>query len=159
MIAEGKLVNTELLAAANYTIPTSATAESGKDVAPFLIAVNLDFLRSNPTKKFAIGVTIASSSTGVNPRLQTAIIVIDAQIVKPTAAFTSKVETKKVTFTNISTYGISYVWNFGDGSAVSNAANPIYNYTNAGTYTVKLTTTGITGSLDAVTKEMTVTVL
>ena len=42
---------------------------------------------------------------------------------------------------------ISYSWNFGDGST-SNQPNPSHTYSNAGTYTVKLTVTddkGLTG--------------
>jgi len=34
-----------------------------------------------------------------------------------------------------------YTWNFGDGSAVSHELNPIHTYTNAGSYSVTLTST------------------
>jgi hypothetical protein len=34
-----------------------------------------------------------------------------------------------------------YSWNFGDGSAVSNAVNPTHSFVTAGSYTVSLTTT------------------
>ncbi|MET0634428.1 MAG: PKD domain-containing protein [Chitinophagaceae bacterium] len=38
----------------------------------------------------------------------------------------------------------SYLWTFGDGST-STAANPVYTYTSAGTYTVSLTVTTVGG--------------
>ncbi len=42
-----------------------------------------------------------------------------------------------VTFTNQSTGGTNYSWNFGDGGN-STLTNPVYTYTTAGTYTVTL---------------------
>jgi PKD repeat protein len=50
-----------------------------------------------------------------------------------------------VFFTNLSTGATNYSWNFGDGktSSATNAAN---TYTNAGSYTVKLTAIGPSGT-------------
>ncbi len=160
IISANLLTGTELLPTANYTLPATATAESGKEVALFNLAVDLDFLRNNATKKFAVGVSITSSDkASVSAGLKTAIIVIDAKILKPIANFTSKVTAKSVAFTNTSTYATKYVWNFGDGTATETTDAPTHVYATAGTYTVTLTTTGITGSLDANTKTLTVTVL
>ena len=153
------LTGTELLPAANYAIPTSVTGVSGKDNTTFNLILDLDYLRNNATKKFAVGISITGSQPAVNSKLNTAIVVIDAKILKPVANFTSKVTTKTVAFTNISTYGVSYSWTFGDGSSVSTSAAPTYTYAAAGTYTVILTATGITGSQDANVKTLTVTVL
>jgi PKD domain/Domain of unknown function (DUF1735) len=157
MIAAGRLPDTELLPAANYSLPPSVTS-GGKDFASFNLSLNLDFLRANATKKYAIGVTIVDATTGVNPSLKTAIIVVDAKILKPTANFTTKIEGKKVTFTNASTFATNYSWNFGNNSPASSATQPIYTYPNSGTYTVTLTATGITGSLDAATRTMSVVI-
>jgi PKD repeat protein len=44
------------------------------------------------------------------------------------------------TFTNASNGATSYSWNFGDNST-STDANPVHNYSSAGTYTVTLTAT------------------
>ena len=56
-----------------------------------------------------------------------------------------------VTFTNTTTNAESYEWNFGDGSPISTATNPVHAYQNPGTYTVTLTATnttvGVTSSL------------
>lgn len=40
-------------------------------------------------------------------------------------------------FTNTSTNGVSYFWNFGDGST-STATSPSHTYTSSGTYNVML---------------------
>jgi gliding motility-associated-like protein len=44
-----------------------------------------------------------------------------------------------VQFTNLSTGGIFHIWDFGDGSPVSNEVHPSHIYTQAGDYTVTLT--------------------
>jgi gliding motility-associated-like protein len=43
-----------------------------------------------------------------------------------------------VTFSNTSSGGTDFIWDFGDGSPVSNAFSPTHIYGNIGTYTVKL---------------------
>lgn len=43
-----------------------------------------------------------------------------------------------VNFVNTSYGSDTYVWDFGDGSAVSTATNPVHSYTANGTYSVKL---------------------
>ncbi len=53
---------------------------------------------------------------------------------------------KEVTFTNTSTGTVtSWLWDFGD-STTSTEKNPKHTFTNAGTYTVRLTATGPSGS-------------
>ena len=59
----------------------------------------------------------------------------------PTASFTSAVNGFDATFTNNSSVGASYVWNFGDGSSTSTASAPSHTYAATGTYTVTLTVT------------------
>lgn len=46
-----------------------------------------------------------------------------------------------VTFSNLSSHGISYFWDFGDGTT-STLATPTHTYTQNGNYTVKLVTYG-----------------
>ncbi|HET8963827.1 MAG TPA: PKD domain-containing protein, partial [Chitinophagales bacterium] len=41
-------------------------------------------------------------------------------------------------FENLSSDAEEYIWNFGDGSAESNAFEPVYTFTEEGTYTVSL---------------------
>lgn len=43
-----------------------------------------------------------------------------------------------ITFNNLSTGAVTYIWDFGDSSPISNAQNPQHTYTNPGTYIVTL---------------------
>lgn len=55
-----------------------------------------------------------------------------------------------VNFTNMTPNGVSYVWDFGDGS-VSTTTNPVHSYTAVGVYAVELKAYGCSG-VDSVTK-------
>lgn len=64
-------------------------------------------------------------------------------VYQPTASFytldTVGCPNRNITFNNNSVgSGLTYDWNFGDGSVHSNVANPIHLYRTAGLYTVKL---------------------
>lgn len=56
-----------------------------------------------------------------------------------------------VAFTNSSTNGVSYSWDFGDGST-SSATNPSHTYTTGGSYDVRLITTNTDGCKDTMIK-------
>jgi plastocyanin len=49
--------------------------------------------------------------------------------------------TRQIRFSAGSSGGVSYEWDFGDGSAVSTERNPTHTYAAAGTYTARLTVT------------------
>ena len=51
----------------------------------------------------------------------------------------------------------SYLWDFGDGTTSTSAA-PVHGYTSAGTYTVKLTITSISGCVDTLSMSGAVTI-
>lgn len=74
----------------------------------------------------------------------------------PVAEFTATTADLTATFSNTSTNATSYTWDFGDGTGTSNDENPVYTYSESGTYVVKLTATNDDGS-DEVTSEVTVT--
>ena len=81
---------------------------------------------------------------------------------KPTAAFTvSSASTQcktgnNFTFNNTTSgSGVSYIWNFGDGTG-SGSASPTKSYGAAGTYTIKLFATN-SGGTDSTTQTVTVT--
>jgi PKD repeat protein len=59
-----------------------------------------------------------------------------------------------VTFENLSQFGTTYLWNFGDGQT-STQFNPVHVFEEDGTYAVKLTTTSPCGS-DMVTYFITI---
>ena len=161
LISTSALVGTTVLPAEKFTLPTSVTVPNGKESAPFNLSIDLAYLLANPAQKLAIAVGIASPQFTINPLLKTTLISFDPSILRATPSFTTKADAttpRKIVFTNTSLNAVSYSWDFGDGSAAVTDAAPVYTYAAAGTYTVTLTATGITGSADAVKKTMTVTV-
>ncbi len=153
---------TVVLPADKYALPASVDVESGSEIATFNLEIDLNYLRSFPDAIFALGVQIGATDVAVNPLLKTKAIVIYTKLLKPVANFTNKADAtnaKMMVFTNTSTYGMSYSWNFGNGAASSTEKSPSYTYPAAGTYNVTLTTIGVTGDLDKTTKTLAVTVL
>ncbi len=77
-----------------------------------------------------------------SPSCSSALIPVTATIYTSPAyaAFTLVQNNNDVTFTNTSTNGGSYFWDFGDGNT-SNATNPLNTYTANGTFHVMLITT------------------
>ena len=76
--------------------------------------------------------------------------------VKPFVAFTSDILTGyaplTVQFTNESKFGVSYSWDFGDGTAAVTDENPGHIFNTPGTYTVTFTVTNEIGD-SVLTKE------
>ena len=70
------------------------------------------------------------------------------------AQFTYSLAGGTVNFTNTSTNGTGYYWNFGDGST-STATNPSHTYTSNGTYPVMLVATNNCNS-DTIRQDVTV---
>jgi hypothetical protein len=165
LISAKTLTATTLLPTDKFTLPTMVTLGKGRESAPFDLRINLDYLRTlpvTPGQQLAVGVTITSTQTAVNPRLKTTVISLDPAIVKPTPDFTFKAEaapSRKITFTNTSKNALNYTWDFGDGSPTETSAAPTHTYAAAGTYTVTLTAVGITGNQDVARKTMSIRVL
>jgi PKD repeat protein len=80
-------------------------------------------------------------------------VVIDPNAVASYTADATNAPT--VAFTNTSTGGTSYSWDFGDGSPADLTQNPSHTYSANGTYTVVLT---VTGPCNTVTSSQTVTI-
>lgn len=72
------------------------------------------------------------------------------------ASYTFTVNCLNVIFTNTSANASTYSWSFGDGTTSENT-NPVHSYTQAGTYTVKLSAIDANGVLQAIEKQITVT--
>ncbi len=140
---------TQVLPSSEFTIPSSVTIENGKAAGEFNLEVNLSFLAANLTDKYAIAIRLASSKLGlVNPGLAVAIVYIDPTVMLlPTAIFGVAVDvpSKMVEFLNRSTNGVTYSWNYGDGTPVETTPFPKHKYTASGTYSTTLTVTGFTG--------------
>ncbi len=158
-IAAGKFpAGTELLPTDKYTLGNSVTVADGQDAGDFMLSVDLNFLLANPTKKYAIGVALASSSKSLAAS-SVAIVLIDPAFLVPTSAFTTTTSGRTITFSNTSSNAATYNWNYGDGTAGSTAIAASYTFAAAGTYTITLTATGALGVFNPSVKAMTVTVM
>ncbi len=76
----------------------------------------------------------------------TSVITVNAG---PSAGFTYQVGGLTAVFTNNSANGVSYSWDFGDGSSPSSETNPSHTYGQVGVYTVTLTVTNECGTVTA----------
>ena len=71
------------------------------------------------------------------------------------ASFTDTQALNAVTFTNTSGSGITWLWNYGDGTATDTTHNAVHTYTANGTYTVTLH--GYNGACsDSITETVTI---
>lgn len=112
------------------------TADTLKNLSgsTYTVEVNTAGMCDNNTTGFnVIGVTVPTSQFACE---DTTYLSLGAQI----------------TCTNSSSNASGYYWDFGDGLGFSGAANPTYNYSSVGTYTVSLISTSSTGCNDTTTK-------
>ncbi|NDV17792.1 PKD domain-containing protein, partial [Muricauda sp. TY007] len=143
------------------TGPVSATQREG--VAPYALFGDLsgDYNeRDLPLGNYTLTATAyngSGSSSGVMGQpLSVNFSLVTVADGMPVAMATADVETGEapltVNFTgNDSTDDvgiISYEWDFGDGSAPSNEADPVHTYTAAGSYDAMLTVTDGDGQTD-----------
>jgi hypothetical protein len=155
-------VTTAILPAGKYTLPLSVNIANGQELGTFNLDIDLTYLRSFPDAILGLGVGVSSEALAVNPLYRTTVLVLYTKILKPVAGFTSKADAnnaKKIVFTNTSTYGMTYSWDFGDSTAASTEKAPSHTYASAGVYNVTLTVYGVTGGLDKSVKTVSTTVL
>ena len=86
-------------------------------------------------------VTLTASNVAGSSTFTQSIVVTGG----PSAGFSSTVSVLTATFSNNTSNGISYHWDFGDGGSSSDA-NPMHDYAADGTYTVILTATNNCGT-------------
>ncbi|MFK8056762.1 MAG: PKD domain-containing protein [Saprospiraceae bacterium] len=110
------------------------TPSTSTDVSPTVVY--------NTVGSYDVTLTV-SNSTGTDSETTTNLVVIDEA---PTALFTSSINALTATFTNQSTGGSSYAWDFGDGSNTA-TQSAIHTYTMSGTYTVNLDVTNACGTV------------
>lgn len=96
--------------------------------------------------------TVTDANGCINTATQVAAITVYPN---PTAAFTASpqptnMNNPTITFTDASTLGNTWQWDFGDGSAGSSVQNPSYTYSDPGTYTVTLVVTSANGCVDTI---------
>ncbi|MFD0963401.1 PKD domain-containing protein [Pseudofulvibacter geojedonensis] len=75
----------------------------------------------------------------------------------PVANFTYTNTDENYTFNNTSDYGVSYLWDFGDGNT-STDENPNHTYTSIGNFTITLTTSNC-GKISITSQDITITSL
>ncbi len=130
---------------------------------------SVDSTHRNPVYQYTSAGTYAvrltvTNAVGSDSETKAGYITVSAAPVAPVAAFSgtprSGTAPVTVTFTDSSTgtAPLTYSWDFqNDGSVDSTQKNPVYQYTSAGTYTVRLTVTNAVGS-DSETKAGYITV-
>lgn len=72
-----------ILTPKEYELPTDIIVKNREEIASFDLKVDLQFLKENIGKDYALGISIFSNSRETNPKLSTAIILIDTDILKP----------------------------------------------------------------------------
>ena len=88
----------------------------------------------NEAGTYSVTLTV-SNDVGESQVVQSQFIEVMAE---PVAAFEAVANLAEVTFTNNSQNGLSYEWDFGDGST-STEENPVHTYAASGEYQVSLT--------------------
>ena len=158
MLAAGKFpAGTEVLTLGKYNIPSTVTISDGADYAGFVFGIDLDFLLANLTKKYAIGVSVSSADRKTS-QYGTTVLLIDPAFLVPTAKFTTSFTTRTVGVSNTSLNASSSVWDFGDGTPTATGATPVHIYAAAGTYTIKLISSGALGDYNKATFTSTVVI-
>jgi PKD repeat protein len=106
---------------------------------------------------FDVSVQLTGDIDSTNNKLSTSDTAFN---VKPTAAFTMTNSGNTYNFTPavIGKNPITYKWNFGDGSPVSNLPNPSHHYSYVSAYYAKLVVTDACGGSDSISKIVNITV-
>lgn len=134
---------------ANTVYYTPSTNYSTARNLSIQAAIDLYGICSNEVKQttnawYAVGVGPAYTST------------VSSNFNASTTSFCAVPAT--ISFNNTTAGGMTYQWDFGDGSSVSTATNPAHTYTANGTYSVKLKSTGCLSSVDSITKVSYITI-
>lgn len=93
---------------------------------------------------------VVSSAFCSDSTMQVAVIIPPKPIADFTGCDQGCVPLRDSLFST-SQYATSYYWDFGDNLGVATVANPVYVYTQAGTYDIKLVVTG-PGGKDSITR-------
>lgn len=161
LISEGD-TSIALLPSTEYTLSNEVKMEDGEELAKFDLVIDLEFLKDHyPDSVYAIGVSISSADRETNPELSTAIIEVHTKIILPTANFSFTPDGSDpsiIGFLNASAMALSYEWDFGDGTEISEEEDPTHTYASPGIYSVTLVATGITGEADVSTFSVDVTI-
>ena len=156
LISAGSLTGSDnsainILPSDKYVLPSIVQIKNSEESAVLQLAVDVPFLLANPSKRFALGVTISSNDVKASPNLNTTIVLINTNFIFPKPNFSFVIDSQDSTtaiFKNTSLFGIKYNWDFGDGSPVfTGTTPPAHKYDSLGIYNLKLTAHGVTGSV------------
>lgn len=134
--------------------PTTITANPAGGTGPYTVTWDHSLPNGNsqtvsPTTTTTYNATVTDAN-GCNVT-QPYIITTSSPPVAAFATGAVSCAPALVNFTNNSTGGVNYSWNFGDPSSLSNTStlqNPSHIYLQAGTYTVSLIVTNAAGCSD-----------
>lgn len=73
-------LNAELLPANAYSLPSNVGLSDGETAVTFELVIDLPYLVERPDRMFAIAVQISSMERRTNPKLETAIVVFNADL-------------------------------------------------------------------------------
>ncbi len=79
LITAGSLPETSLLPMSALSLPETVKIADGENLGTFNLKVDMSFLKSHATDKFAIGIEISSEDREVNPDLKTTVVYIDPE--------------------------------------------------------------------------------
>ena len=142
-----------------FTVNPNPTANAGADQTvclgnsvtftstPFPIYIWSNGISSQsfsftPTDTTTMILTVTDSNGCTD---QDSVTAFTVSLPVPIANFTNSLNNLTATFTNTSTNGTNYYWDFGDGQT-DNIENPIHTYAFGNTYTVTLIANNICGS-------------
>ena len=94
---------------------------------------------------YTITLTAGNTSSGCQSTITKQITVLPPPIISFTANPLTGCTPATITFTNNSSPGTSYTWDYGDGQTATGQNPPPHIYTSEGIYTVTLTMTGANG--------------
>lgn len=124
----------------------TSTAQNAEDTL-WSFGDGSDSTEPNPTHRYNVSEeyeVFLLVSNGANTDVVSQIITIEVPS-EPSPSFTFEVVDRQVTFTNMSSSGMNFVWNFGDDLDTSTEENPVYTYAEDGTYEVTLTASNAEG--------------
>lgn len=132
------------------------TAEGGINTPTYtwspdvnISALNTQTVIVSPQDTFTYYVTMNEGGCSGIDSIE--IIVLPTPVADYVATHTQGCGEVEVKFYETGTDALSYIWNFGDESSVSNQQHPTHLYTQPGTYPVTLTVIGTGGCRDSVT--------
>jgi PKD repeat protein len=127
---------------ANMTVCDAVTLDAGNPGSSYVWSTGETTQTIAVTTSGTYSVTITDPTSGCEVTDEVTVTVNYS----PEASFTYTVAGTTVTFTNTSTPGSTYFWDFGDAQT-STTTNPEHDYGASGSYTVTLTVTNPCGSV------------